>query len=77
MLKGYEDADSAARTEVDVFNIRPVDLKIVATSAILTSWQQTWHTLCTKLRVVKESIGRWQHAGERNRREQVCLHRTT
>ena len=35
--------------------------------------EKTWHTLRTKLRVVKENIGSWQHAGERCRREQVCL----
>lgn len=50
-IKDNEDADSATRTaadsmEVDVSNVRPAELKIAATSAILTLWQQV---SCTRL----------------------------
>lgn len=78
-IKANEDAASAIKVtedslEVDVFDIRPADLKIDE-SAILNLWQQTWETMRTKLRVLKERIGRWQHAGERSLHEQVCLTR--
>ena len=53
---GNEDTDAIAR--IDVFNIRSADLKMFATSAILTSWQQTWHTLRTKLQAGEENVGR-------------------
>ena len=77
-IDGNEEADAATRNaadspRIDAIAIPSDDRKIAATSTIINVWQQMRNTRQSKRAAVKQSVRKWQVAGVRSPREQVCI----
>ena len=68
-IEDNEGADAAAGNAVDspqvnVIALRPDDVKLAAKSTIINAWPHMWNKQQSKLSAVKQSISKWQVAGE-------------
>ena len=79
-IHGNEVADIAAKEAAgnppqDNIPIRCNDMKIYLKQKVLDLWQEEWNSITTKLKEVKEKVGKWRVRPEFNRREQTAITR--
>jgi len=77
-LAGNEAADITAKHAISngrVVHLRlpPRDIYPTILSSIHSEWQRSWNSKCSKLKVLKPTLGKWLSSHRTKRREEVIL----